>query len=234
MSQLIAGVTGGSRGIGKAYVASLISRGFRVCIFDIVGATDAAISYNNRNVVGFDVDVSNKETFRAAFDAGLQYFENASAYHVFICNAGIVAPMFDQAERQVQSNLMGAIYGVEMAIKAGTSALKQPYICNVIVTASTNGIVPADSDLAPVYVATKFALVGLVRSLQPLHRRFGVRVNAIAPVTVETPMVQSHSLYTNTHALYINAPLSFSIQSSPFSNPIPQFFIILGTRFAST
>ena len=188
----IAGVTGGARGIGQAYVASLLARGYSVCIFDISGASDAAIAYNNPNVVGFDVDVSNKVLFRTAFDAGLQHFDNATTYSVFICNAGIVASMFDQAERQVQSNLMGAIYGVEMAIKAGTSALKQPSSSlNVIVTASTNGIVPADSDLAPVYVATKFALVGLVRSLQPLHRRFGVKVNAIAPVTVETPMVIS-------------------------------------------
>ena len=199
MSQLIAGVTGGARGIGKAYVESLISRGYNVCIFEIAGAVDAAATYNNPNVIGLDVDVSNKVSFRTAFDSGLQHFGGATAYHVFICNAGIVAPMFDQAERQVQTNLMGAIYGIEMAIKSATSALKQQSstsspssstCLNVIVTASTNGIVPADSDLAPVYVATKFALIGLVRSLQPLHSRFGVRVNAIAPVTVETPMVQ--------------------------------------------
>ena len=50
-------------------------------------------------------------------------------------------------------------------------------------------LTPADCDMAPVYVATKFALVGFVRSLQPLAARFGVRVNAVAPVTVDTPMV---------------------------------------------
>jgi NAD(P)-dependent dehydrogenase (short-subunit alcohol dehydrogenase family) len=97
--------------------------------------------------------------------------------------------MFSQAERIVGINLLGAIRGAEMAIKQATASLTKRADLDVIVTASTNGLVPADSDLAPVYVATKFGIIGFVRSLQPLASRYGVRVNAIAPVTVDTPMV---------------------------------------------
>lgn len=200
MALLVAGVTGGSRGIGKAYVELLLSRGYRVVVFDkdITGGDTT-----NNAVFPVNVDVSDKAAFRVAFDAALVHFE-ATFYTVFVCNAGIVATLFDQADRVVQTNLMGAIYGAEMAIKLATNGLKDKAMCapssssgpdiatelNVVITASTNGLVPADSDLAPVYVATKFALVGLVRSLQPLASRYNVRVNAIAPVTVETPMVQ--------------------------------------------
>lgn len=189
----LAGVTGGASGIGAAYVDALLARGYRVVILDVKGAADAAAFRAGLfpgKIVGVECDVADAVKFRAAFDAGLRYFSETS-YTCFVCNAGIVATLFAETERQVSINLVGAIRGVEMAIKAATGALTHraaPSLA-VIVTTSSNGLVPADSDLAPVYVATKFALVGLVRSLRPLAARFGVRVNAIAPVTVDTPLV---------------------------------------------
>lgn len=79
-----------------------------------------------------------------------------------------------------------------MAIKLSTSALHEPAKKPLLVvcTASSNGLVPADSDIAPVYVASKFGLVGFVRSLKPLFKRYNVRVNAICPVTVDTPLLE--------------------------------------------
>ena len=87
---------------------------------------------------------------------------------------------------------MGAIQGTEMAIKSATHNLTTPVNPSLLVicTASTNGLVPADSDMAPVYVASKFGIVGFVRSLKILSCRFNVRVNAICPVTVLTPMTE--------------------------------------------
>jgi len=41
------------------------------------------------------------------------------------------------------------------------------------------------------YVASKFAINGFVFSMKPMFSRFNIRVNAIAPVTVRTPMVES-------------------------------------------
>ena len=186
----LAAVTGGARGIGAAYVDALLGRGYRVAVLDVSGAVEAAAARGSDAVAGFHCDVTDKHSFRSAFDAALAW-GGAPSFSVFVCNAGILGTLFSDADRVVGVNLMGAIHGCEMAIKAATRSLSQPADppLSVVITASTNGLVPADSDLAPVYVATKFGLVGLVRSLQPLGSRLRVRVNAVAPVTVDTPMV---------------------------------------------
>jgi NAD(P)-dependent dehydrogenase (short-subunit alcohol dehydrogenase family) len=188
----LAAVTGGASGIGAAYVTALLGRGYSVAVLDVANAEAAASArgLEASRVKGFVCDVADAASFRAAFDAALAW-SGAQSYSVFVCNAGVVGALFADAARQVNVNLLGAILGTEMAVKHSTAALSRRAalpLC-VVVTASSNGIVPADCDLAPVYVATKHGIVGLVRSLRPLAARFGVRVNAIAPVTVETPMV---------------------------------------------
>ena len=183
-------VTGGARGIGSAFVAALLSRGWRIGILDKEGAEDAARSHHDRSdrVVGVACDVGDPLSFRTAFDAVISRW---GALDLFVNNAGMVSTMFADSAAQVNVNLLGTIRGTEMAIKFATAGLTRradpPLL--IVCTASSNGLVPADSDLAPVYVATKFGIVGLVRSLRPLASRFGVRVNAICPVTVDTPMV---------------------------------------------
>ena len=57
---------------------------------------------------------------------------------------------------------------------------------DVVVTASLAGLIGVPID--PVYAATKHAVVGLVRSLGPVHRSEGIRVNAVHPGFVETSM----------------------------------------------
>jgi len=47
---------------------------------------------------------------------------------------------------------------------------------------------PVDADLLPVYAATKFGVVGFVRSLKFLAPKFNIRVNCICPVAVDTRM----------------------------------------------
>ena len=122
----------------------------------------------------------------------------------------------------MNTNLLGALRGVEMALKHATRSLtrRAPRPVLIAVTSSSNGIVPADSDFAPVCapprcrrrrpagvsarerlrriapadVATKFGINGAVRAMAPFGERFGVRVNAIAPVAVDTPMVQALGL----------------------------------------
>jgi NAD(P)-dependent dehydrogenase (short-subunit alcohol dehydrogenase family) len=204
--ELYAGVTGGCMGIGYAYVESLLLRGYNIVIFDISNSDQCLCNLTNKfpdkSVRLYNCDVGDTVSFEAAFYKSLSDY-NIITYDLFVCNAGIMRGMFVDIDKQIQTNLMGTIRGVEMVIKSATNSLTQRSSkpIAIVCTASTNGIIPADCDMAPIYIASKFAIVGFVRSLKFLSSRYNIRVNAICPVTVETPMVSG--LITPEISLYL-------------------------------
>ena len=188
-----AAVTGGARGIGLAYAHAILSQGsgWKVALLDVAGETAAAEElcreFGENLAIGIRCDVGSEHSFRTAFE---EVAHRLGPLSLFINNAGIVGALFFDADKQININLMGTIRGTEMALHAATAGLTRPADppLDIICTASSNGLVPADSDCAPVYCATKFGIIGLVRSLAFTSSRFNVRVNAICPVTVETGM----------------------------------------------
>jgi NAD(P)-dependent dehydrogenase (short-subunit alcohol dehydrogenase family) len=200
-------VTGGIKGIGLAYVKALLKRGIWVSIFDKemdVAVLDKLTEDYGDIVEGYEVDVSNKEQFYEAYEEAKNDMigddENNKVIDIIVLNAGIYGFLFDKTEEVIQTNLMHSIRGTEMVLKDVTNGLKGPAPKDVLIaiTTSTNGLIPADSDFAPVYVASKFALNGFVKSMKPFASRFNVRVNAIAPVSVRTPMVESLGINDET------------------------------------
>jgi 2-keto-3-deoxy-L-fuconate dehydrogenase len=193
-------------GIGHAYVEALLSRGYRVAIFDCADSTTCIQQLKSKfpdaTVVYYECNVGNSENFQSFYYTALLEFKIMS-FNVFVCNAGIMRNMFVDVDKQINVNLLGTIHGVELAIKSSTQALlaRARKETIIVCTASTNGLIPADADMAPVHVASKFAIVGFVRSLKVLASRYNVRVNAICPVTVDTPMV--HGLITPEVSKYL-------------------------------
>lgn len=202
---LTALVTGGARGIGLAYVEALLARNYRVALLDLEGAVERAAALNAASaaaespqprVLGLRCDVGDATAYRAAFDAACAFLLDPSdakaCLSVVVLNAGIMGCLFQNARRIVEVNLLGTIQGAEMAVKHATHALQRPASQPMLIaiTSSTNGLVPADSDFSPVYVSTKFGINGFVHSMAPIGRRLNFRINAIAPVTVMTPMVR--------------------------------------------
>jgi NAD(P)-dependent dehydrogenase (short-subunit alcohol dehydrogenase family) len=83
----------------------------------------------------------------------------------------------------VKVNLEGVILG----LRALAPVMIDHGGGSIAVTASLAGLIPYGGD--PVYAATKHGVVGFVRSVAPQLRRAGVRVNAICPSGIDTPMV---------------------------------------------
>ena len=208
-------ITGGMRGIGLAYCKALLDRNYCIAIFDLIIDNDIIAELRNTygNIIeGYEVDVSNKEHFIITYEIakcdlahGINHYESDVVIDVLVLNAGIYGFLFEKSEEIIQTNLLHAINGTEMLLKDVTKGLATPAGKDVLVaiTTSTNGIIPADSDFAPVYVASKFALNGFVYAMKPFAERFSVRVNAIAPVSVRTPMVESLGINDDTVA-YLN------------------------------
>lgn len=178
-------VTGGGSGIGRATCELAAESGARVIVADInqESAESVASAIGGR---GICLDVASPDGWRGALDA-IESFEGGLDYAYL--NAGVVtgladpADMTDDAYRRILgANVDGVVFGVRACVgllKASGGAF--------VVTASVAGLNPFSID--PIYTLTKHAVVGYVRAVAPLLLAQGVRINAICPGIVDTPLV---------------------------------------------
>jgi NAD(P)-dependent dehydrogenase (short-subunit alcohol dehydrogenase family) len=186
----VAIVTGGGSGIGAALVRALAARGTAVVIADIDEtaakrvADDVAAGGGDASTVVLDVRdsaavsemVHNVAAERGALDF---IFNNAG-----IAIGGLVEELtLDHWDRVIDVNIRGVVHGVHAAYPL---MLRQGH-GHIINTASLAGLVPGPS-LAP-YAAAKHAVVGLSLSLRAEGASRGVRVSAVCPGFVDTPLL---------------------------------------------
>lgn len=178
-------VTGGARGIGRGIAERLVDRGYAVVITDIDGDAARRTAAEIGAVLGLAQDVREEATHAAVAAQALSHgpltawFNNAGVGH-----DGTLADLSSaSAERLVQVNLMGVIWGMRAALDAFG-----PEGGDIVNTASmsAHGPVPGLS----VYAATKAAVVSLTSSVQVEAPRT-VRVHALCPDGVATEMVDA-------------------------------------------
>lgn len=185
-------VTGGARGIGKAIVARLARRGDHVFLIDSdEGAAEiAADELRDRGLAvrAVVLDVSDAEAIRTAVnDADAEI-----PLETVVNNAGVgwSVPLVDVTPDRFDSLMAVNLRGVFFVLQAAARVMiprGQGAIVNIAstsaFTASTIPMVPYDASKGAVRMLT----VSAARELAPL----GVRVNAIAPGTVDTPLTRS-------------------------------------------
>jgi len=171
-------VTGGASGIGAACVAHLQHAGARVAVLDMVetSACDAS----------FVVDVADEDAVVRAVAAAEEAIGGLS---IAVLSAGVggSAPLLEMTTTQwdavMNVNLRGAFVCLREAARAmaraGTGG-------SIVAITSVSGFL-ADRRMAH-YAASKAALAQLVRSAARELGAHGIRVNAVAPGTTDTPM----------------------------------------------
>jgi len=186
-------VTGGGRGIGLAVASALADAGWKVALVarsaeeteraarDIVGRCGAG------SALALDGDVTD-------LSACARFVAEARArlgdFGLLVNAAGIAesAPYAktgaDLLRRHLETNLLGAHHTMSLILPGMTEA-GRGHVVNIASTAGLQGY-----PYASAYAASKHALVGLTRSIALEAIRSGVRVNAVCPGFVDTPLLE--------------------------------------------
>jgi len=180
-------VTGGGSGIGAATARRLAAEGARVAVADIDETSARAVA-GELDGVALAVDVADAAS---AVAAGAAATEALGAIDVLVNNAGTDRFAFfvhtDPAlwDLVLGVNLRGVI-AMTHAVLPGMHARGRGAIVNV---ASEAGRVGSQGSV--VYSAAKAGVIGFTKALARESARYGVRVNAVAPGPIETPLLNA-------------------------------------------
>ncbi|KAL3292381.1 short chain dehydrogenase [Colletotrichum asianum] len=214
-------VTGAGSGINFSFAELLLKRGCNVVIADLALRPEAEelVSKHNSNprAIFVKIDVTSWPALSKMFDATLAEFGN---FDILCPGAGVYEPHWsnfwhppgsseskDSVDgghyKLLDINITHPIRATQLAIsywlhpREVTDAKLPPAVKaspgnpkRIIHISSVAGQVPNIN--APLYSASKFAITGFVRSLARLEETDGVRINAVAPGVVRTPLWTEH------------------------------------------
>jgi 3-oxoacyl-[acyl-carrier protein] reductase len=186
----VAIVTGSGQGIGRGVAMCLARAGAHLVIADLaaerITSVTAAVEDLGVQALGMPTDVSRADDVERMIR---QTVERFGQIDILVNNAGtlVVKPMVEQTEeewdRVLDVNLKGVFLCCRQVLPE-MIARKHDAIVNIASIAAFHVTVPH----VP-YAASKAGVVALTRDLAYEVGRLGIRVNAIAPGPIETPMV---------------------------------------------
>ena len=182
----VAVVTGGASGIGLATTKKLLSEGANVVILDLK-MDEKIINSLGENVLYLKCDVSNEKNVKNCIEEIIKKFDHID---YLVANAGIGGSSskphevsMDEWNKVISVNQTGIFllnkYVINEMLKNGKGA--------VVNTSSMYGLVGSTTSFA--YSASKGAINQMTRSLALTYARDNIRVNAIAPGYVDTPIL---------------------------------------------
>jgi NAD(P)-dependent dehydrogenase (short-subunit alcohol dehydrogenase family) len=184
-------VTGGASGIGLATCEHLLLSGARVVLWDIdaieVGAAVKNLDASGQRCHGFTVDVTNAKQVETAMVDTLAAF---GALHGAFNNAGIGAatrPLADMSEADFDAVLAVDLKGVWLCMKHELLHFRE-HGGVIVNNASVAGLVALAGQSA--YVASKHGVIGLTKTAAVEYAAVGVRINAVCPGAVRTPILE--------------------------------------------
>jgi len=177
-------ITGAASGIGRASALRFAAEGARLILAD----SQEPDAETLKTGCFVRTDVSRRPDNERMID---ECVERYGRIDILYCNAGVTLPKLlpDSADAEIDRlldvNVKGPLYAARHAIPI---MLGQPGRGVILFTASKTGLV-AQSD-SPVYCASKGAIVILAKALALDYAARGIRVNALCPGIIDTPMLR--------------------------------------------
>lgn len=184
LSTAVAIVTGGVSGIGAAITAALRDRGSTVVAVDRHAKTESAPGEATRELAG------NVRDYEAMAAISTKVHAEFGHLDVVVANAAITdwGLMSTGDPGRWHDVIDTNVLGVAHTIRAALPILIAQGHGHVVITASISGRTTYVGE--PIYIATKWALVGLGGALRKEVGNSGVRVSLIEPGIVDTPLVR--------------------------------------------
>lgn len=203
-------VTGAASGIGAAIASRFVEAGASVYLTDINTEAGSALASELASGGGQASFIQLDVTDASECDAvAAQVLSETGGLDILVNNAGIghVGTILQTTAEDLDRLYAVNVRGVFNLSKSFITSMVERSAGSVINIASVGGVVGLTDRLA--YATTKFAVVGLTKSMALDHAKAGVRVNCICPGRVETPFVKARiSEYPDPEAAYREMAMS--------------------------
>lgn len=187
----VALITGAASGIGRECAIALAREGAKIVVSDVAenggNETVQMVKDAGSDAIFVKTDVANPEEVEALVQKAVDQF---GGLHIAVNNAGISGEPSMTADYSIEGwqkvidiNLSGVFYGVKYQIPAmlnsgGGSIINMASILGAVGFAT-----------APAYVAAKHGIVGLTQTAALEYSAQGVRINAVGPGFIRTPLI---------------------------------------------
>ena len=186
LTDKVAYITGGSKGIGYGIAKTLLDAGMKVAITsrqsDAAKEAAESLSKDNSRVLALESDVSS---FVSEIESVKTVIDHFGQLDVVVANAGVghLLPIDQLTEKLWRETIDTNLTGVFNTVKASIDALKKTkgYIITIASLAGVNFF-----ENGAAYNASKFGLVGFTQAVMLDLRKYGIKVTTIMPGSVAT------------------------------------------------
>jgi SDR family mycofactocin-dependent oxidoreductase len=204
----VAVITGGARGQGRCHAHTLAREGADIVVCDIAEqlptvqvpmATEEDLQETvrlvedlDRRCVAIKADVGDEAQMQGVADRALSEFGRID---ILLANAGIatLGPAWELTREQWDEMLRVNLTGVWESCKAVIPHMIERREGRIVATSSMAGLKGIAN--AAHYVSAKHGVIGLVRTLAIELAPYNIRVNAVCPTNVQTPMLENETIF---------------------------------------